>query len=63
MSFQSKILTAEDVVIHDSHAMEFQPCLFLECGKCFLSVKNNADELRHECAEDIHEINNRRIAS
>lgn len=60
---QGGILTGEGVVIDDTHDMVYEPCLFLECSKCLLSVQFNADELADECTEDIHELNNARITS
>ena len=61
MSFQSKAFSIEGLDIHESHEMEFKPCMFLECGKCFLSVERNLPELALECSEDIHDINNSRV--
>lgn len=58
---QGGVLTTEGVTIDESHSMGFEPCLFLECSKCFLSVRHNADELAEPCTEDVHEINNTRV--
>lgn len=49
---QSTILVA-DIPIHETHCMGFEPCLFLECSKCGLSVKANARELAAYCEEDL----------
>lgn len=51
---QSDILVIPaGVVIDESHCMVFEPCLHLECSKCGLSVKSNADELKEWCTEDL----------
>lgn len=50
---QGGVLTTEGVTIHETHCMGFEPCLFLECSKCGLSVKNNAEELAEFCTEDL----------
>lgn len=59
-TLQSDVLTTEGVTIDESHDMTFQPCLYLECSKCLLSVKHNAEELAEGCTEDIHDLNDAR---
>lgn len=49
-SFQSTSLKPVSK-IHSSHDMAFRPCLFLECSKCMLSVKANAEELKKPCCD------------
>lgn len=46
-------LILRDVLIDDSHCMGFEPCLHLECSKCGLSLKHNAEELKEFCTEDL----------
>ena len=35
--------------VHPSHDMHFEPCLFLECKTCMISVRNGAPELEEPC--------------